>query len=148
MTLDPTSDIGKIRLRIADYSDLPLLNDAVISATLADCGGNVPKAAKTCATYILGMLAHKTHRKMAQLEVWGAESFLNYSKFLLLTVSNPNFMDCSPIPYSANAESNPLLDFQRSWNQNFYAGTETQQSNSTASYSPNDGSKFGPFGGF
>lgn len=147
MILDPTSDIGKIRLRIADWSDLPLLSDAVISAAIAEANGNLPKAAKTCALYVLGMLAHKTHRKLNQLEVWGSEAYANYERFLLLTVSNPNFLDISPIPYSATSESNPLLDFQKTWNQNFYCGTETQQSNMSAAYSPNDGSKFGPFGG-
>lgn len=147
MILDPTSDIGKIRLRIGDYSDIPLLPDVVINSAVTDAGGNLPKAAKVCATYILGMLAHKTHRKLNTLEVWGAEAFSNYKQFLMLTIKDPAFMDISPIPYSATSESNPLLDFQKTWNRNFYAGNETQQSNATASYSPNDGSKYGPFGG-
>jgi hypothetical protein len=148
MILDPTSDIGKIRLRIADYSDLPLLSDSVIVSTLADCNGNLPKAAKICATYVLGMLAHKTHRRMATLEIWGNEAYQSYRDYLLLTVTRPEFMDLSPIPYSANAESNPLLDFQKSWNQNFVNGSEQQQNNHLAALSPNDGSKYGPFGGF
>jgi hypothetical protein len=84
---------------------------------------------------------------MNQLEVWGAEAFNNYKQFLMLTVKDATFMDISPIPYSATSESNPLIDFKDSWNRNFYCGTEQQQLNMTASYSPNDGSKFGPFGG-
>ena len=148
MIIDPSSPLGLVRLRIADYQDIPYLNDAVIQSTLDSTNGNVPKAAKICATYILGMLAHKTHRKMAQLEVWGSESFENYSKFLMLTINNPAYMDLSPIPYSSTGERSSLLDFQETWNRNFYAGTEAQQAHSIASYSPNDGSKYGPFGGF
>lgn len=148
MVIDPSSDIGKIRLRIGDYSDLPLLPDAVISATLVEYGGNLPKAAKVCATYILGMLSHKTHRKLNTLEVWGNEQFINYKQFLLLTVKDPAFMDCSPVPISVNGETNPLMQFQETWNQNFYCGTADQQNNHLAAYSPNDGSKYGPYGGF
>lgn len=147
MALDPTSNIGKLRLRVADYSDLPLLPDSVYESTFNDNNGNLPKTAKVIATYILGMLSHKTHRKMNQLEVWGAEAFNNYRQFLLLTVKDPAFMDCSPIPYSSISETNPLIQFQESWNRNYYCGTENQQLNMSAAYSPNDGSTFGPYGG-
>lgn len=148
MIIDPTSDIGKLRLRVADYSDLPIFPDNVYQAVLADSGGSLPRAAKTLAGYILGALAHKTHRKLNQLEVWGAEAFENYKAFLILTTKDPSFMDISPIPYSAtSSETNPLLQFQETWNRNFYCGTSDQLNNFTAAYSPNDGSKFGPFGG-
>lgn len=148
MIIDPTSNIGKLRLRVADYSDLPIFPDSVYQSVLDDSAGNLPKAAKTIAGYILGALSHKTHRKMAQLEVWGSEAFHNYKSFLALTITSPEFMDLSPIPYSSTGERSSLIDFQETWNRNFYAGTEAQQFHSTASYSPNDGSKYGPFGGF
>lgn len=147
MIIDPSTDVGKLRLRVSDFGDIAFLPDQVYVQTLEDCNGNLPKAAKTLAMYILGMLAFKTRRKMAQLEVYSNEQFEQYKQYLMLSVSNPNFMDISPIPYSASAESNPLVDFQKTWNRNFYSGTSDQSANHTAALSPNDGSKFGPFGG-
>lgn len=119
--------------------------DSVIQSTLDDNGDNVMNAAKTCAMYVLGMLAHKTHRKLAQLEVWGAEAFTAYKEYLLLAYTRPEFMDFSPVPYSSSAEFSPILDFQKSWNRNFTNGTEGQQLAFTGDMSPNDGSRTGRF---
>lgn len=147
MSLDPTSNIGKVRLRVADYSDLPYFPDSVYQSVLDDNSNNLPRSAKVMAQYILGMLAHKTHRKLNQLEVWGAEAFKNYKEFLLLTVKDPTFMDISPIPYSTKAEFSPILQFQSDWNKNYTQGTQDQQLANDASISPNDGSLYGPAGG-
>lgn len=143
MPLDPTSNIGKVRLRVADYSDLPLFPDAVYQSVLDEKEGNLAATAKVMATYILGLLSQKTHRKLNQLEVWGAEAFSNYREFLLLTVKDPAFMDISPIPYSSTGDFNPILDFQANWNANFTAGTEAQQLAFNADQSPNDNSRTG-----
>ena len=145
MIIDPTTSLGKVRLRIADVGDLPYLSDSVIQSTLDDNGNNVMNAAKTCAMYILGMLAHKTHRKLAQLEVWGSEAFTAYKEFLMLAHTNPAFMDFSPVPYSSSAEFSPILDFQKSWNKNFTNGTEAQQLAFNADLSPNDGTRLGVY---
>ncbi|MGZ8888044.1 MAG: hypothetical protein ACXW1D_00645 [Halobacteriota archaeon] len=99
------------------------------------------------ANYILGTLSHQTHRKMNQLEIWGAESFKNYKDFLLLTVKDPAFMDLSPIPYGAVSDDvNPIVQFQQDWNKNFYSGTESQQTAINAARSPNDGTLYGYWG--
>lgn len=147
MIIDPTSPIGKVRLRIADVNDMPYLSDGVIQSTLDENSGSVVQASKTCAMYVLGMLAHKTHRKMNQLEVYGEQAFVAYKSYLMLCYKDPAFMDFSPVPYSSTAEFSPILDFQKSWNANFTNGTEAHQLAHTAALSPNDGSKFGPFGG-
>lgn len=148
-TIDPTTNIGKIRLRIADYSDLPYLNDSTIQATLDDNGGNLPQTAKVCATYILGMLAHKTHRRLNQMEVWQGESFKNYLSFLLLTVKDPAFCSTAPIPYAATVEFNDIIDFQNNWNRSYYNGTSAQSLARIADLSPNDNSRIGGYwGGF
>jgi hypothetical protein len=141
--IDPSTDVGKLRLRCGDWQDLVWLPDTVYVQTLADNDGNLARAAKTCAVYILGMLSFRTHRKMAQLENWSNEAYSQYKDFLLLTVANPTFMDISPIPYSATAEFNPILSFQRDWNCNFTNGTEAQQLSFTADLSPNDNSRTG-----
>lgn len=143
MALDPTTNIGKLRLRVADYSDLPILPDAVYQAVLDGNSNSLTRSARTIASYILGILSHKTHRKLATLEVWGAEAFKNYKEFLLLTVSNPAFMDLSLSVYAAYNECSPILDFQRDWNRNFVEFTEGQQLAFNADLSPNDGTRTG-----
>ena len=144
MVIDPTTDLGKVRLRCGDFGDIPWLPDTVYTQAITDSSGNLSTASKTCATYILGMLAFKTHRKMGlQLENWAGEAFTHYKEFLLMTVTNPAFMDLSPIPYATTSDkSNSLALFQESWNRNFTRGTEDQQLNTNALYSPNEG---GPY---
>ena len=145
--IDPTTNLGKLRLRCADYSDIPFLPDSVYLQTLTDNNDNLFASARTCASYILGMLAFKTHRKMGlQLENWGGEAFAQYKEYLLLTVTNPAFMDLSPLPYSATSGTvSPIIQFQNAWNKNFTRGTENQQLNLNALYSPNNNDLYGPF---
>lgn len=143
MSIDPTTDVGKIRLRVGDYQDLPFFPDSVYAAVIVDSGGNLKVAAKSMAVFILGMLAKKTRRKLNQLEVYGNEQFENYREFLLLTVSNPAFMPYAPIPYGATAEFNPIEQFQSDWNSNYSRGTESQQLAVNAVRSPNDDSLYG-----
>jgi hypothetical protein len=127
--IDPSTDLGKLRLRCADFSDLVYLPDAVYLQTLADNNNSLPISAKICATYILGMLSFKTHRKIGlQLENWSGEAFTQYKEYLLLIVSNPNFMDISPIPYNVNGTTlHPLIKFQEDWNSNYAQITQSQQ---------------------
>lgn len=143
MALDPTTSIGKLRLRVADYSDLPYLPDSVYQSVLDDNDNKLPRSAIVLAYYILGILAHKTHRKMGlQLEVWGKEAFDSYKEFLLLTVNNPAFMNLSILPYSKAAEFSPLIQFADDWNKN-YAITQSQDMAFEGSIGPNDGSLYG-----
>lgn len=144
--IDYSTDIGKLRMRIADVSDLPFLQDSVYAGVLAEKGGNLNASAIALASMILGQLAFKTHRKLQQLEVWGSEAFDSYSKFLVMTVKDPAFMNCSPIPYAAGiTETHPLIQFASDWNKNFTV-TQSQQLAFDASNSPNDGSTYGVLG--
>jgi hypothetical protein len=118
--IDPSTPIGKIRLRIGDWRDLTILPDSVIQATLDDCQGNVPRAASLCAQYILATLTAKTHRKISQLETWSGEQFKNYVEFLKLTVLNPNMMSMSPVPYTGSVTGDhPLISFVNQWNDSY-----------------------------
>ena len=146
MIIDPTTALGKVRLRIADVGDLPYLPDSVIQSTLDDHAGSILQASKTCAMYLLGMLAQKSHRKMAQLEIWGKEAFDSYKEFLMLAYTNPAFMDFSPVPYSKSLDFSPILEFQADWNKNFRQGTEAQQLAFQGSISPNGNDLYGPIG--
>lgn len=127
--IDPSTPLGKVRLRIGDWSDLPILPDTVITSALTDCQNSIPRTAKLCAQYILGMLSFKTHRKLAQLETWSGEQFDHYVEFLRLTVLNPNLMATSPVPYTGMAEiDHPLMKFIDDWN-NDYIGPDYSASN-------------------
>lgn len=123
MVIDPTTSVGKIRLRIGDWSDLPILPDVVLQSALDDCKGNVPRASALCAQYILATLTAKTHKKLATVEIWSGEQFNNYVTFLKMTIMNPHHMDISPIPYSGMSDPenpNPLIKFTEVWNKNFW----------------------------
>lgn len=148
-TIDPSTNLGKLRLRIADVGDLPFLSDVVYTQTLTDNDDNLPRCAVILATYILGQLAFKTHRRMGvQLEVWGKEAFDSYKSFLLLTVKDPSFMEVYPIAYGSASLSttHPLIQFQQDWNKNYYQGTQSQQLAVDGVNSPNENDLYGPLG--
>jgi len=142
--IDPSTDIGRLRLRVADVGDLPYLPDSVYTQTLADNAGNLPASAKQIAMYILGILSFKTDRKMGlQLQVWGSQAATAYKDFLLLSYTNPNFMDISPIPYdNTGTLPHPLIEFQKLWNLNFVDITVTERMRWDAIGSPNVGAPY------
>lgn len=122
--LDPTSPLGRVRLKIGDYSDTPILPDAVIYAALVDCNDNINRASALCAQYILGALTAKTHKKLAQLETWSAQQFDNYVKFLQLTILNPNLTTVAPVPYAgAGDEDHPIEQFVKDWKDGYKEGS-------------------------
>lgn len=118
--IDPSTPLGKVRLRVGDWQDLPILPDTVIESALSDCQDSVPRASALCAQYILATLTFKTHRKLAQLETWSNEQFEHYVEFLKMTVLNPNLMSTSPVPYTGNIETDhPLIQFVEEWNESY-----------------------------
>jgi len=118
--LDPSTPIGKIRLRTGDWWEIQTLPDSVIQSALEDCNNNVPRAAALCAQYILATLTRKTHKRLgAQIETWGSEHFDNYVKFLKTTILNPHLMDVSPIPYVNTLTEHPLITFVEEWNESY-----------------------------
>ncbi len=125
MPIDPTTPIGKVRLRIADWQDIPLLPDSVIQSALDDNNNNVYRAASICAQYILGILSSKTHKRLNQLETWSGEQFSNYLKFLQMTVLNPHLTPIAPIPYSGVADDSEgdLKRFIEDWKAGYNCGS-------------------------
>lgn len=127
MVIDPTTVIGKLRLRVGDWRDLEILPDSVYEQAYADCDENLNRAAALCAQYILGTLTFGVRSKMYQLESYDNQAFDQYKQFLLMTVNNPAFMSFSPIPYGGdNGETNPLIQFAKSWNAGYVNGTSTE----------------------
>jgi hypothetical protein len=116
--IDPTTSLGKVRLRTGDWQDIVILPDAVINSALSDCDGSVARASQLCAQYILATLSSNTHRKIPQFETWGNEYFEQYLKFIKATINNPNFMDISPLPYGGGtSETHPIMAFMEQWNE-------------------------------
>lgn len=147
MVIDPTTNEGKLRLRLSDWSDIPFLPSTVYQQTLIDNDNNLQKCTSVLGGYILGILSQRTHRKLANLEVWGNEAFQSYLQFLEKIIKDPAYSGVSPIPYMAKGDGfNPIVDFVDDWKRNYYNGTESQQLAIDAERSPNDGSRFG-FGG-
>jgi hypothetical protein len=141
--LNPATPIGKMRLRVGDYSDFPLMPDEVYVSALSDCQDNLPRACVLVATYILASLTSQTHQRLVQVEVYGSEWFENYLKFVKATILNPNFMIVSPVPWTpimvdeyGNQIEVPLIQFQKDWNANFAAGTQSADMRLTAMYQP------------
>lgn len=123
--IDPTTAVGKIRLRIGDWSDLPILPDVVITSALEECDNNIPRAASLCAQYVLGTLTAKTHRKLSNIETWSNEQFDNYVKFLKITMLNPHMMSIAPVPYSGSMDDqHPLVLFTQQWNDTYSCPTD------------------------
>lgn len=141
--IDPTTDIGKMRLRVGDFSDMPLMPDSVYESALADCNGYLPRASVLVAQYILAALTGQVHQKLAQIEVYGNEWFKNYLAFVKATILNPNLMTFIPLPYTPLTYDEfgtqievPLVQFQKDWNANYSGGTQAQDMRTTAYFTP------------
>jgi hypothetical protein len=139
MAIDFSTDVGRLRLRTADLSEFPYLPDEVYTNVLAESSGSLTRAAKTLATYILGILSTQGHQKLANIEVWGSDVAASYMKYLILTIKDPAFMDLHPLPYTpltyddyGNQIEVPMIQFKQDWERNFAGGTQNQQMRWTA----------------
>ena len=122
--IDPSTPIGKMRLRVGDWADLPWLPDSVYQSTLTENNDNIVRASGVIAQYILAMLTRNTKTKLAQLESYDNQAFEQYKEFLMLTTTNPAFMSINPLVQgNVSGEDNPLVKFQKYWNAGYVAGT-------------------------
>ena len=122
--IDPTTPIGKLRLRLADWRDVYWLPDNVYQTTLDDCNGNINKASGILAQYILAILSHGTRSKMGIIESYDDQAYKQYRQFIIDTVNNPAIMNISPLAVVTGAdEENPLIEFSKMWNNAYTAGT-------------------------
>ena len=127
MVIDPTTDVGKIRLRIGDYLDIQILPDIVIENALSEKSGNIVNASILCAQYILAALSRGVHERLQMIEVYGNQAFDQYLEYLKFCTSDPNFISISPLIYSANPEEDhPIIKFRKDFNGNFIQGTQSE----------------------
>ena len=130
--IDPTTAVGRLRLSVSDFSDLPMLPDVVYTQTLIDKGNNENLARQVIAGYILGILSQRGHSKLQYIEIHGNQVFDQYLKFIKEILRNPYSSGTSPIPYSnvitdacGNTVKNPIVQFQED-----YKATQTPLSES------------------
>lgn len=121
--IDPTTDVGKLRLRLGDWGDVEWLSDAVYEQTLADCGNNLRKSAGLLAQYILAILTRSTRSRLAQIESYDNQQFEQYRRFIIDTVSNPAIMNIAPIAFATGDTENMLINFQSLWNAGYTSDT-------------------------
>lgn len=81
-TIDMNIPRDRVRLAIADTSDLPILVDSTIDSVLTRNNGNEPASIKQCAGYILGQLSHNTDEKLDRLQFMGSQAFSQYKAYL------------------------------------------------------------------
>lgn len=125
--IDPTTNEGKLRLRLGDWKDVSWLPSSVYQQTLVDCNNNLTKAAGLLAQYILAILAQGTRSKLGQIESFDDQAFTQYRQFIIDTVSNPSIMNISPLAIVSGAdEPNPLIEFSDLWNAGYITTTSTQ----------------------
>jgi len=142
--IDPTTSIGKLRLRCGDFMDIPIMPDSVYQSALDDNDGNLPRASILMAQYILASLTCQVRQKLAQVEVYGDQWYSQYLSFIKATLLNPNFMQIAPIPYGAGITvTHPLQQFQEDWNNNYSGGTQSQDMNLSAIGGFTDGTNYG-----
>ena len=146
-TIDPSTNLGKLRLRLGDFLDIQQLPDAVYNQVIldhTDTNGNVNlrECAMLCGSYILASLAFSVHSKMQLLEVYGSEAFNNYKSYLMMVTKDPSFNQVSPIPYVAGADDiHPILQFKDDWINAYNKPTSDQRLHNLAS------GQFDPFSG-
>ncbi len=149
MVIDYSTPEGKLRMRLGDTSDIPIIPSSVYTSVYADNDNDLMRSVIAIGSMILGQLSFRTDRRMGlQLQVWGSQAFSNYRDFLLLTVTNPAFMSFSPIALQSltSDNRNVLSEFVKDWNNNFYSGTQSQSMALNADIGPNNGSRYGPLG--
>lgn len=130
MVIDPSTDIGKLRLRLGDFRDCPVLPDSVYAQTLADNSNNLVSSARILAQYILASLAYQTRSKISNMiESYDNQQFEQYRQFILDTISNPALMTYAPVAVITGdtTQPNPLIDFQKLWNAGYIQGTVNQE---------------------
>lgn len=118
--IDPTTNIGKLKLKVGDIQDIAILPDSVYTETLVDNNNNINRSAKVCAGYIAAILSQRTHERLNFIEIWGSEAYKNYMDYIKNVMSNPSMSGTAPIPYGFNEGTiSPIIKFQNDWEASY-----------------------------
>lgn len=89
-TIDLSTDIGKVRMAIADVIDPVVFSDAVIQQGLTNNNNDVNLTIKQFASYMLGQLSLNTDERLDKLQFYGSQKFAQYLKYLTTVVNSTN----------------------------------------------------------
>lgn len=120
MALDPTTPIGKVRLRCGDYNEsLPMFPDSVYQATLDDSNGSINRASRTMCYYILALMTQSSNVTLGVLSLYDADTAKAYMQYLNMVIKDSTFNGLCPIPYFGGADTpNPVVEFDETWTNN------------------------------
>ena len=89
-TIDLSTDVGKVRMAIADVIDPVVFSDAVIQQGLTNNNNDVNLTIKQFASYMLGQLSLNTDERLDKLQFYGSQKFAQYLKYLTTVINSAN----------------------------------------------------------
>lgn len=111
MVLDPVnSAVDRIRLRVADFQDIPILTNDVIQYYITKNNSNEYQAAKECAFIILGTLARNAgYMKIDALISDNKNAYASYKDYLLKLTTDPRTSLSVPKSYFGGISKADML---------------------------------------
>lgn len=89
MVIDMTSPIGRIRVKVGDTADVPILPDNVYEFYFKENKENEKATVREVAYVILGVLSQNTRQRLDRIETFGQQAFDQYLKFIQQVINNP-----------------------------------------------------------
>ena len=109
-TIDMNIPRDRVRLAIADTSDLPMLDNSTIEYVLTKNNNNEPASIKECAGYVLGILSQTTDEKLDRLQWMGSTLFGNYLLFLKNVINGTLGNNSFGGIYAAGIDKQDVID--------------------------------------
>lgn len=106
-----TSALDRVRLVVGDcFDDMEYLQDDVYDFLLDKHADSEAKASLEAARYILALLTRNARERAGEIEVYGREFFQNYKEFLVLILSDSNFVSSTynAIPYAGGISKSDM----------------------------------------
>ena len=110
--IDLTTPIGRIRMAIGDFLDVPYLTDTQYQDMLDSNNQSENAVIQISAGYILMMLSFNTRCRLDRIETYGNQAFENYLKALKETIRNPAYGTVVPYIYAAGVYVEDVLSNQ------------------------------------
>ena len=89
MAIDVNTPEGRIRLRVGDIQDVPILPDSIYTYYYQVNNSNENRTVVSIAYAILAALSQNTRERLDRIEYYGQEAFDNYLKFIDILIKDP-----------------------------------------------------------
>lgn len=89
MAIDVNTPEGRIRLRVGDIQDVPILPDSIYTYYYQVNNSNENRTIVSIAYAILAALSQNTRERLDRIEYYGQEAFDNYLKFINVLIKDP-----------------------------------------------------------